>query len=209
MKIKLISDTHNDHNELDSKSLECDMLIHCGDFGTKGNYNEAIGFLYWLVKQPAKYKVLVPGNHDRRIKSHAELIKLTHDLGIHMLMDDPLEINGIKMYGVSRTFWSETKAGIDGTMDRISAWEDIPEGLDILITHMPPKYILDMNQEGEHCGCSKLAEKVKEVKPKHHVFGHIHEFGGKTQQVWGTTFINCAVKNRQYITVRGAMELDL
>ena len=205
MEIKIISDTHNHHHEL--SNLECDILIHAGDACTKGNYSEGLAFLYWFVKQPAKYKVLVCGNHDSKLKTHEELIKLARDMGIHVLKDHALEINGIKLYGVCRTFWSEDREDIVSVQERKQAWENIPKDLDILITHMPPKFILDMNQEGVHCGCSQLTEKVKEVTPTYHVFGHIHECGGKQVQAYGTTFINVAVKNRQYITVRGATEL--
>lgn len=183
MQIKIISDTHNHHHELNSKDLECDLLIHCGDANTKGNYSEGEAFIYWFVKQPAKYKILVPGNHDYKLRTHPDLIRLCHDLGIHVLNDNSLNIHDIKMYGVSKTFWSEHRSETNYDInERIKAWENIPKGLDILITHMPPKYILDMNQEGEHCGCSKLTEKMKEVKPKYHIFGHIHEQGGKTLQ---------------------------
>jgi Icc-related predicted phosphoesterase len=113
------------------------------------------------------------------------------------------------MYGANTTFWSESKEGTSDLIRRQKAWENIPEDLDILITHMPPKYILDTNPSGEHCGCSQLAEKVKLVKPKYHVFGHIHLHGGKTQEIWETEFINCAVKNEQYLTVRGAQEINI
>lgn len=55
-KIKIISDTHNEQHQI--TNTERDILIHCGDFGTKGNYTEAENFLYWFVKQPSKYKIL-------------------------------------------------------------------------------------------------------------------------------------------------------
>jgi len=207
--IKIISDSHNDHNQL--SDLECDILIHCGDVGAKGKLNEAMSFLYWFVKQPAKYKIVVPGNHDKALRIHPDAVSLARDLGIHLLNDDALTINGIKMYGASRTFWSEEgkNRSVASQKTRQEAWQDIPENLDILITHMPPKYILDSNPQGEHCGCSQLSEKVKETKPKYHLFGHIHHHGGKTQKIWDTIFINAAVKNEQYLTVRGAMEIKL
>jgi len=206
--IKLISDTHNDAHELNSKELDSDILIHCGDFGTKGNFTEAVNFLHWFVKQPSKYKILVPGNHDSKIKSHVELLKLAYDLGIHILMDDYIEIYGLKIYGCCKVFKSENKNQLD-QIKRKKAWKNIPKNLDLLITHMPPKYILDMNQEGQNCGCTQLTEKIKEVKPKYHAFGHIHEDGGKTLKKYDTIFMNCAVKNRLYITVRGPMEIKL
>ena len=206
MIIKAFADCHNDQNQL--RDTECDILICAGDANIKGNYTEGEAFLWWFVKQPAKYKILVPGNHDHKLRTHPDLIKLAIDLGIYVLNDDYLEINGIKMYGVSQCFWSE-EAGLMNLKERQAAWRDIPKGLDILITHIPPKHIMDANRHGLPCGCSQLTEKVKEVKPRFHVFGHIHEFGGKTQKVWDTTFINCAVKNEYYITVGDTMEIPI
>ena len=208
MLIKCIADSHNHHHHLDLTDLECDILIHAGDACTKGNYSEAMSFLLWFVKQPAKYKILVPGNHDNKLRTHTEILKLAHDMGIHLLLNDYIEIKGLKIFGNSTTFWSEDD-DTDDSERRIEAWKDIPEGLDLLITHMPPRGILDANKEGLECGCTKLLEKVKEVKPYHHIFGHIHEFGGRRKRVGNTHFINCAVKNEYYITVRGAMEIEL
>lgn len=202
MIIKCISDTHNNHLELDQSSLESDILIHCGDFGTKGTYSEAASFLYWFVKQPAKYKILVPGNHDKKIKEHQELLKLVHDLGISMLMNDSLTINNLNIYGGH--FVCGVRNGIYTVEEdvRRSAWKNIPKDLDILVTHMPPYGILDTNEEGEHIGCDMLLEKVNEVKPKYHLFGHVHEHSYETFNNEDTEFINCAVKNRMYITIQ-------
>lgn len=196
ISITCISDTHNDHGELHLASG--DILIHAGDACTKGNYTEGLNFLYWFVKQPFKYKILVPGNHDRKLKSHPELLKLAHDLGIKLLMDDYVEIEGLKIYGNCRTFMDESRqADYD---KRKEAWKNIPKDLDILITHIPPKGILDANREGIPIGCSELFKKVIEVRPMLHLFGHCHENRGKTVVKAGVEFKNVAVKNREYLT---------
>ena len=200
MIVKVISDTHNDHHELDQDSLECDILIHCGDFGTKGNYTEAYRFLMWFVKQPAKYKLLVPGNHDKRFKSHNELLKLAYDLGIKVLMNKELVINGYKFYGGHFVPWfRQGKCQVD-LETRRSAWKDIPQDTTVLITHVPPRGILDTNSQGEHCGCDQLLAKVNEVRPAYHVFGHLHEHAGQGKELGGVKFVNCCNKNRFYIT---------
>jgi hypothetical protein len=60
-------------------------------------------------------------------------------------------------------------------------WSKIPDDVDILITHGPPHGILDyVPRSKEHCGCEELLKVVKErVKPRLHIFGHIHETYGK------------------------------
>ena len=200
MIIKAISDTHNDHNKFDSKDLECDILIHAGDACIKGNYTEGLNFLKWLVKQPAKYKVVVWGNHDSKCKSSQELINLAKDYGIIVLNRSGVEIGGVKLYGVCATFMDIQRHS--NYQVRSEAWETIPEGLDILITHMPPFGILDANQEGNAIGCPMLTNKLSETMPRYHLFGHCHEEKGRTVEIKSkskvTKCVNVASKDREY-----------
>lgn len=63
------------------------------------------------------------------------------------------------------------------------AWsETIPEDTDILVTHTPPKYHMDLSLPSE-LGCEHLAKEVQRVKPKLHVFGHVH-WGAGQEVVW-------------------------
>lgn len=205
MQIKVISDTHNDHSMC--TDLECDVLIHCGDFSTKGNFTETEVFLKWFVKQPAKYKILVPGNHDRKIKTHPELLSRVHEYGIHMLMNEGLIINNVKFWGGFFVPYVRDGKYLQDLHTRASAWANMPMDIDVLITHAPPKHILDRNKEGYPCGCDQLLESVKIRNIKYHVFGHIHEEGGKTVEVYETRFINAACKSREYLFVRNYQEI--
>jgi Icc-related predicted phosphoesterase len=59
-------------------------------------------------------------------------------------------------------------------------WDMIPTTTDVLITHGPPHGILDKAADGVLCGCRELLTAVKtRVKPRLHIFGHIHEGYGK------------------------------
>jgi Icc-related predicted phosphoesterase len=72
-------------------------------------------------------------------------------------------------------------------------WEVIPSGLDILITHLPPKDTFDLTPTG-HWGNSDLRKQVLErIKPKIHLFGHVHEEGQRWTKIDGVNFINAAV----------------
>lgn len=60
-------------------------------------------------------------------------------------------------------------------------WSMIPSGIDILVTHTPPHGIRDRCKTGEFCGCEDLRREVCErIRPRLHVFGHIHEGYGKS-----------------------------
>ncbi|KAK0717545.1 Metallo-dependent phosphatase-like protein [Lasiosphaeria miniovina] len=56
----------------------------------------------------------------------------------------------------------------------------ISEGVDIVMTHGSPllpsqDYVLDVNRQGNHCGCPILYDAIYQARPKLHCFGHIHE----------------------------------
>jgi hypothetical protein len=50
----------------------------------------------------------------------------------------------------------------------------IPEGVDIVMTHGPPKYILDGTRDGRSAGCEHLRRAIARTKPRLHCFGHVH-----------------------------------
>ncbi|KAL6232314.1 Metallo-dependent phosphatase-like protein [Aspergillus navahoensis] len=61
-------------------------------------------------------------------------------------------------------------------------------GIDILLTHGPPKGILDqVVGSGESVGCEHLYRAVKRARPALHVFGHIHEGYGARRVEWETS----------------------
>ncbi|KAF1841487.1 Metallophos-domain-containing protein [Cucurbitaria berberidis CBS 394.84] len=54
----------------------------------------------------------------------------------------------------------------------------VPSNIDIVMTHGPPKYILDSTSDGRSAGCEHLRKALERVKPKLHCFGHIHKSYG-------------------------------
>jgi Icc-related predicted phosphoesterase len=76
-------------------------------------------------------------------------------------------------------------------------WQLIPKNTDILITHGPPFGVLDKTLRGEAVGCEMLLKKVNKIKPKLHVFGHIHEGYGMIDKK-NTTFVNASVLDIRY-----------
>ena len=74
-----------------------------------------------------------------------------------------------------------------------SKWEKIPFDTNILLTHTPPYGINERKAEPQ--GCKNLLKEVTErVKPKLHVFGHIHGRNG-SQKIGETMFLNAAIKH--------------
>lgn len=59
---------------------------------------------------------------------------------------------------------------------------DFP-GVDIMMTHGPPKDILDWTLQGT-VGCDALMRAVSRARPRLYCFGHIHEANGATMVKW-------------------------
>jgi Icc-related predicted phosphoesterase len=67
-----------------------------------------------------------------------------------------------------------------------SRWAAIPAGVDILVSHMPPFAVCDMNGGGVRSGSRSLWTAVSErMRPRLHVFGHIHEGYGHKAGIGG------------------------
>ena len=54
VKIVCISDTHNQHKQVEIP--ECDILIHAGDFTGRGTEHEIQDFAQWLLYESKNFK---------------------------------------------------------------------------------------------------------------------------------------------------------
>lgn len=82
-------------------------------------------------------------------------------------------------------------------------WQKMPDDIDILVVHGPPKTILDLSYDRlnnlESCGDRALLNRIKSIKPKLVLFGHIHNnsdiVNGGTRTIPGldTVFSNGSV----------------
>ena len=190
MKIWHISDTHGIHHKL-SIPKNIDIVVHTGDCSNNPNPRknefEVRDFITWFDRLPIKHKVFVPGNHDTSIEYAYVHETDFSNLGIHLLVDKSVVLEGLTIYG---TPWCPQWGAWSYMYPRKTLYENvfknIPEGIDILLSHTPPMGQLDLTwhappQGGPHIGwenvgCEDLAKRVLEVNPKLHCFGHIHSF---------------------------------
>lgn len=183
MKIIHISDTHGNHTELSLPPG--DVLIHSGDFCKFGIDVEINAFLNWFRKQPFTHKILIGGNWDSDLAECQGIEELQFDLeGITYLCDDSVIIDGVKFFGSPKS--PSEFGGAFTYHPQDSDWSMIPDDTDVLITHCPPKGILDDN-----LGCPKLAERISELDLNMHLFGHIHQAKG-VQKINDTFYSNAA-----------------
>lgn len=186
MKIVHISDTHGLHKQLIDLQ-KTDVIVHSGDFTMNGSESEVLDFFQWFCDLPYKHKIAVAGNHDMCLYDGG-IDGLPDD--VHYLREEGIEIEGVKFWGIplfmEYALYNKYPAVID----------NIPNDIDVLITHQPPFNILD-NTCGIHFGSTELSEKLKLVNPKLHLFGHDHNSNG-ILKVEETIYSNAAIVDNQY-----------
>jgi len=172
MKILHLSDTHGLHHQI--KDLpEADVIIHSGDISHNGDENEVLDFLNWYIELPYSHKIFVTGNHDLCLWDADGIEDLPENL--YFLQDRGVEIDGVKFFGL----------GYDHSEQLI------PSDTDIVVTHEPPVMILD-SSAGTHWGNAPLRNRILDIKPRYHLFGHAHNSYGTIKQD-GIVFSNASL----------------
>jgi Icc-related predicted phosphoesterase len=199
MKIVCISDTHTKHRQLTLP--KGDVLVHAGDITYNGDEESISGFNTWLGEQDFKYKVIIAGNHDWLFEREPAKARSLITNAIY-LQDSGVEIEGLKFWGSPIQPWFLDWAFNRRRGNDIEAhWKLIPDDTDVLITHGPPMSILDKVGTDDHyhwLGCWDLHRHVTvRIKPKLHVFGHIHSGYGKEVRD-GTIFVNASQVDEMY-----------
>lgn len=177
-------------------------------------------------KKKYRHVIVIAGNHDWLFQNEPSLARqIMKERGLLYLEDSGLTLEGstvlngeiapgpgrVTIYGSPWQPWFNDWAfNLYRGKPMKEKWDMIPSGLDILMTHGPPYEILDgvgrfdedVYPEDDsvfikHVGCENLLEAVRRVKPKVHVFGHIHASHGRIERD-GTTFINASIMNEVY-----------
>lgn len=222
-----ISDTHGKMDEILPLIPDGDVLIHSGDFTNYGDVGEVIKFNEEMGKLPHKYKIVVAGNHELGFEDGEEMtdrqIAALSMIGVNKayelltnctyLCDRQTEVYGLKIYGSPwhpMPGYSFYRARGQALLQK---WNLIPPKVDVLITHTPPLGHGDYNAwnkcDGVLAGCAELLNTVEHrVKPKYHVFGHIHEKHGATTN-GTTTFVNASICDHKLRTAYDPLIFDI
>lgn len=205
MRILCISDLHQLHKKL--TLTECDVLVIAGDVCSSGEIWELESFVSWLSSQSDKFSkvILVAGNHDRCLERTRVLAIniLKNALGdkIEYLQDSECVIDGIKFYGSPwQPRFNNWAFNLDRGESLRQMWDNIPDDVNVLITHAPPFGIGDMTNNN-HVGCLDLLSKLRTLNSLFlHVFGHIHSGAGNyiSEAIPNVHFCNASVCTEQY-----------
>ncbi len=208
MKLVIISDTHGFHREVTVPAG--DVLIHCGDITKRGNIAELDDFNEWLGELPFKHRLVIAGNHDWCFEKAREAseAKLTNAI---YLQDSEAVIDHVKFYGSPwQPRFYDWAFNLDRGLALKEKWDLIPKNTDVLITHGPPKYTLDINSGDSYTGCADLNTAVFGIAPLVHCFGHIHEaYGRFLNSFLGTEFVNASICDLWYNPVNKPIEVEI
>ncbi|CAJ0582510.1 unnamed protein product, partial [Mesorhabditis spiculigera] len=194
LKFVVISDTHQQLDQIMDRIPDGDVLLHCGDFTNFGGLAAITEFNDLIGQLPHRHKIVIPGNHEGGFHltgSNFQKKRLELLTNCRVLLDESIKIEGIKIYGSSwhilPGFSFYVKQSEIGKM-----WAKIPRDTNILMTHEPPKGYCDMGRRGgQTYGDVELLKAVQARNIDFHVFGHIHESYGVMSD-GKTIFMNAA-----------------
>lgn len=176
-----------------------DILVIAGDCTARDTFTHWENLGGWMVGLDYDFIVLVAGNHDFALNDYKEeVLELLPDNVVY-LQDEYAIIRGISFYGVP---WTPLFYDWAFMLPRYSEelkekFNNIPDKVDILVTHGPPQGILDECDKGK-VGCEYLREVLAEKNIKYHVFGHIHEEQGKEEVFENTRCYNVSFCDGRY-----------
>lgn len=192
IRIVAMADTHTEHDKLTVP--DGDILIHAGDMCGYGEYDELETTAEWFTSLPHRHKLVIAGNHDWPFVTRPKKVRA---LFSRYLQDEETTIEGIRFYGSPWQPWFYDWAfNLPRGRQLASVWSKIPMHTDILITHGPPHGYGDLCFDGDRVGCEDLLRRVSIVKPKLHLFGHIHNDGGAWKTA-DTCFVNVTTWDSQ------------
>ncbi|PNS15733.1 hypothetical protein CAC42_4185 [Sphaceloma murrayae] len=193
ISIVCISDTHSKTKNIPHG----DVLIHAGDLTNAGTPKDIQAQIDWLSSLPHRHKICIAGNHDTWLDPRSRMHLPDADLSpgkldwrdVTYLQHSSISLyfpshagRRLKVYGAPQI---PACGGSEFAFQYVrgqDAWSGtIPLDTDVLVTHTPPKYHLDLPVG---LGCEHLLKEIWRVKPIVHIFGHVHAGRGQETLYW-------------------------
>ncbi|KAI0911413.1 ser/Thr protein phosphatase family protein [Ustulina deusta] len=217
-RVLIISDTHGEVFKIKPEH-KADVVIHCGDLTDQSKLDEYHRTLQLLKDLDAPLKLVIAGNHDftldtpafeRKVNEATELLEpelVRREYGDYgearRLFDEAPGIafldegthtfrlhNGALLTVYASPYTPSAGGNAFQYHPNTGHQFAIGRDTDIVITHGPPRGIMDRTDQGR-AGCTDLFAAVARAQPQLHCFGHIHEDWGAKLVAWrwrgGTT----------------------
>ena len=211
MKLYAVSDFHGNLDGLDPQGM--DLVLIAGDFARLERL-DFIGvcnqidwvqreFCAWCADYPQTQFRLIPGNHDIFAQEPQFYALIKWPSNVKLLIDEEDEVNGLRLYGspwvphINGCWAFEAPPGGD-CLERYFA--AIPEGLDILLTHTPPKIRhqkldVSIDTNSPHFGSPELTDALRRAHPRYALCGHIHSGDHKAYEFVHTNGAATTIRN--------------
>lgn len=223
MKIACVSDLHGNLIDVGSG----DLLLLGGDITPTFPFAKEDLVPYqlqwmdkilrpWLENLDFKWVVHCFGNHDLCMESKLKQV-LDMNLRWNILMDQEITVEGFKIYGSPWNLrFFDWAFNLDEN-ELAEKWKLIPKDADILLLHQPPKGYGDIANSVvggkmlkgvfEHAGSESLTSRIRDIRPKLVVYGHLH-MGYGSYVLDNTILINAAIVDEHYNPTNKPIEID-
>jgi predicted phosphohydrolase len=189
MRIVAVADTHTFQDDL-RVIPDGDVFLHAGDLCRGGRLDELRPVAAWLRGLPHRHKLVIAGNHDWCFAREPQAALEALGPKVVYLQDAEAVIDGIRFWGSPwQPAFNDWAFNLPRGEALASKWGLIPAGIQVLVTHGPPHGIGDWSGDPVRQGCEELLAAVRRVRPRLHLFGHIHQEGGFWEQ-GGICFAN-------------------
>ncbi len=192
-------------------------------------------FQTWALNQPCKHVIMIWGNHDfigeHMLKygfdskdknyewlkgftprnMHDNLFLNDFENKLHILCNTEIEINGLNFYGTSWCPELKNWAFYASDDELSNCFGAIPDDVDILLTHCPPKFgtqgtVLQSTYNYlEDYGSQHLQDRLSEIKnlrrfnkPLYVLSGHIHSGNHNIESDGLINYVNVSLLDENY-----------
>lgn len=227
MKICGISDLHG---TLPTQFENHEVMFICGDISSLNIQINSRKLKKWLIEEfkpwceslPNDKIFFIAGNHDRFMEAHPDFMyeNFTNQDKVTYLCNDNYIYTSRegKEYSIYGTPYCK-KFGNWFFMRDFNKlkeiYSNIPENLDILITHDQPYGYGDILLQqtawytGEHLGNKALTEEILIKQPKILLTGHLHSTSHKCVPIINTKRYNVSLKDEFYDLVYEPLYLEI
>lgn len=227
IRVCAISDLHGYLPEVEP----CDLVLICGDIvplSAQGSsrytsrwYKRA--FKTWAESLPCDKVIFIAGNHELHFPNHYEYYKkmFPNNSKVTYLCHEEYTYLGSdgKEYRIFGTPYCQifgTWAFMLPDPELEERYSEIPENLDILITHDQPYGYGDVLLQkdcpwanGKHIGNKMLMEAISKKMPRYQFNGHLHSCSHNKIMIEDTIHYNVSLKDESYQPVYEPLYLEI
>ncbi|OAX77952.1 hypothetical protein ACJ72_07743 [Emergomyces africanus] len=157
-----------------------------------GNHDFTLDIPFFKDKAERQFKVLDPGLIKRAYGDFGEARQLFDDddatpSGVVFLEEGTHHFtlkNGASLTVYASPYTPSCGGWAFQYPQQLGHAFEIEKGVDLVMTHGPPKGILDRTLSGDMAGSTHVFQAVARARPRLHCFGHIHEGWGAKLVTW-------------------------